>query len=114
MPSMFDGLRTRPCVGCGYCCTEGPCGIAINYYGSEWVSPCPALVEKDVLVTLMLFLESLIKETHSSDVISLAAAATISRATELGIDEGSSSAVVNRMLMYVKECQSRHPFAPMF
>lgn len=46
MSSMFDGLRTRPCVGCGYCCTEGPCGIAINYYGSEWLSPCPALVEK--------------------------------------------------------------------
>ena len=70
--------------------------------------------EEDVLATLMLFLESLIKETHSSDVISLAAAATISRATELGIDEGSSSAVVNRMLMYVKECQSKHPFASMF
>jgi len=70
--------------------------------------------EDDMLATLMLFLESLIKETPSPDVIALAAAATISRAKELGLDEGSSRATVERMLTYVRECQSKHPFSSMF
>ena len=47
MSSIIDGIRTKPCVGCGYCCTESPCGFAIQAYGSAWTSPCPLLVDRD-------------------------------------------------------------------
>jgi hypothetical protein len=30
MPKV-DGIETKPCVGCGYCCRKGPCGLASKH-----------------------------------------------------------------------------------
>ena len=31
------------CNGCGYCCAEEPCAIAVEYIGAVAEGPCPAL-----------------------------------------------------------------------
>lgn len=76
--------------------------------------PCAQNEEQDILATLMLFLESLIKETPSPDVISLALMATEKRAREMGIDDSVRERTIVRMVAYVREQQQAHPFASMF
>ena len=34
-------MKTRVCVGCGYCCIEAPCTAAVRIYGP--VRKCPSL-----------------------------------------------------------------------
>lgn len=36
----------RACLNCSYCCSVGPCRIAIHNYGDEWTSPCRSLIKK--------------------------------------------------------------------
>ena len=36
-------MKDIPCVQCGFCCTLGPCEVAIKKYGNDWKSPCPSL-----------------------------------------------------------------------
>ena len=31
------------CNGCGYCCAEEPCHLAVEYIGAGTEGPCPAL-----------------------------------------------------------------------
>ena len=43
---LLDGIPIRDCVGCGFCCRKGPCGLALQY--NLWTNKkCSALVFKD-------------------------------------------------------------------
>ena len=66
------------------------------------------------LTVLMLFLESLIMETLSPDVLALAAIRTRVRSVTLGIDGDVIEELLDRMVKYAKTQQSMHPFAGMF
>lgn len=37
----INELATRPCVGCGYCCTKAQCALSSNLFGIRPI--CPAL-----------------------------------------------------------------------
>ena len=39
-------IKTKPCVGCGYCCSQAPCFIA-RIKHPDWTSPCPELIKRD-------------------------------------------------------------------
>jgi len=34
-------IKTKPCVGCGFCCLKSPCGASLRVYGTT--TRCPAL-----------------------------------------------------------------------
>jgi hypothetical protein len=38
-----EGIITRPCIGCGYCCTKATCAIGVAYYDLEATDRCPGL-----------------------------------------------------------------------
>ena len=42
---MSEQLKTRACIGCGYCCRAAQCGLSVRVYGH--VEICPALVYHD-------------------------------------------------------------------
>ena len=56
LPTLDERL-IRPCVGCGYCCTESPCGLAIATH-IAWKSPCPSLAERHGRKWCQLVLEA--------------------------------------------------------
>ena len=35
--------KGEACNGCGYCCAEEPCHLAVEYIGAGTERPCPAL-----------------------------------------------------------------------
>ena len=38
----------QPCVGCGYCCKQAPCGLCLRLYGLHTAdSGCPVLRHED-------------------------------------------------------------------
>ena len=39
---MFEG-KIRECIGCGFCCRQAPCGLAVRWFGCN-MDKCPALV----------------------------------------------------------------------
>ena len=36
----IDGVQTRPCIGCGYCCTQCVCSVGRNRGDSYLDVPC--------------------------------------------------------------------------
>ena len=71
-------------------------------------------ITAEQLAVIMLFLESLIRETPSKDVLHLAAARAHTRAAEMGIDGDTIAPILNRLVAYTERCQAAHPFASMF
>ena len=69
---------------------------------------------KEQLVTIMLFLESLIKETLSPDVLELAQYQARERAGEMGIPYAEAEDVINRLVAYAKCQQAQHPLSGLF
>lgn len=39
---MIEG-KIRKCIGCGFCCRQAPCTLALAWFGSD-IDKCPALV----------------------------------------------------------------------
>lgn len=68
----------------------------------------------DALAVLSLFLESLIVETLSPDVIALAASRTASRAAEMEIHPVTVQEIIEKMVTFAKARQAEHPFAALF
>lgn len=66
------------------------------------------------VTVLALFLESLIVETLSPDVIELAAMRTKTRAGEMGIPPDFSEMIVKKMVEFARAKQVQHPLASLF
>ena len=46
MISEIDGVPVKQCVGCGFCCRQAPCAMALRIYGRT-LTKCPELVYHD-------------------------------------------------------------------
>jgi len=66
------------------------------------------------LATIMLFLEALIKETLSPDVLELAQYTARDRAAEMGIAYAESTDVISRLVAYAKCQQAQNPLSGLF
>ena len=47
-------LKTRTCVGCGYCCRKAVCCTGMLVYGVEGSTRCPGLVPRDGIFRCLL------------------------------------------------------------
>lgn len=66
------------------------------------------------MIMVLLFLESLLRETLSPDAIELAKLRTVDRATELGIGGDETLRLLERLENYAKARQAEHPLASLF
>jgi len=41
-------MRTKPCIGCGYCCKVAVCGAGQLIYSLPAKGPCPVLIWDDL------------------------------------------------------------------
>jgi hypothetical protein len=71
-------------------------------------------VTQQQLTVVLLFLEGLIKETLSADVLDLASAHAATRAIELGVDMSASVKILLRIREYAEARRKSHPFASLF
>ena len=71
-------------------------------------------VPTEQAAVLVLYLESLIGETMSRDMLDLAAMRTMSRVLEVGLDVDMASETLNRIMAYAEERRQKHPFASLF
>lgn len=66
------------------------------------------------LATAMVFLDSLIQETHSPDTLWLVGVNAAARAKELGVDEDTIQDVLGRLISYARDKQRSSPLSSLF
>lgn len=74
----------------------------------------PRDAREEQLTVVMLFLEALIGETDSPDVIQLAAIEAMKHAHRMGLDHNTTEDCLARLLAFASERQQRNPLHSMF